>query len=248
MADGSHAALPRDIGQRIRRLRGKLGLTQLAFAELIGASSSAVNRWENGQSHPSPLAWQRILAAEEHGLDALLPKASAPGLSRNDARGTPTDVIPGPDFSANPEIVRAVAEAERLSYGYIFNPAFATEISRIDPLPHQRIAVYQHMLSQPRLRFLLADDAGAGKTIMAGLYIREMLTRRLIRRVLVIPPAGLIGNWENELRVLFSLQFREVTGADCRDENPFAGPGSELVVASVDTLAGGRAFERLAAP
>ncbi len=248
MADGSHAALPRDIGQRIRRLRGKLGLTQLAFAELIGASSSAVNRWENGQSHPSPLAWQRILAAEEHGLDALLPKASAPGLSRNDARGTPTDVIPGPDFSANPEIVRAVAEAERLSYGYIFNPAFATEISRIDPLPHQRIAVYQHMLSQPRLRFLLADDAGAGKTIMAGLYIREMLTRRLIRRVLVIPPAGLIGNWENELRSLFGLRFRIVTGADARAGNPFADADGDLVIVSVDTLARDRMVARLREP
>src|SRR5579884_1294400 len=242
MADGSHAALPRDIGQRIRRLRGKLGLTQLAFAELIGASSSAVNRWENGQSHPSPLAWQRILAAEEHGLDALLPKASAPGLSRNDARGTPTDVIPGPDFSANPEIVRAVAEAERLSYGYIFNPAFATAISRIDPLPPQ------HMLSQPRLRFLLADDAGAGKTIMAGLYIREMLTRRLIRRVLVIPPAGLIGNWENELRSLFGLRFRIVTGADARAGNPFADADGDLVIVSVDTLARDRMVARLREP
>ena len=79
------------------------------------------------------------------------------------------------DFTTSPAIVRAVVEGERLSLGHLFNPAFATEISRIDPLPHQRIAVYQHMLPQPRLRFLLADDAGAGKTIMAGLYIREML-------------------------------------------------------------------------
>jgi hypothetical protein len=78
-----------------------------------------------------------------------------------------------PDFSGNSGIVRTVSEAHRLAYGYIFNPAFATETSRIDPLPHQRLAVYEHMLPQPRLRFLLADDAGAGKTIMAGLYIRE---------------------------------------------------------------------------
>ena len=96
------------------------------------------------------------------------------------------------DFSTDPEIVRFDAEAFRLGYGYLFNPAFATEISLIDPLPHQRIAVYDHLLTQPRLHFPLADERGGGKTIMAGLYIREMLARRLIRRILIIPPAGLV--------------------------------------------------------
>ena len=91
------------------------------------------------------------------------------------------------DFSADPNAVAAVAEAHRLSYGHMFNRTFATETSLIDPLPHQRIAVYEHMLEQSPLRFLLADDAGAGKTIMTGLHIREMLSRRLIRRVLVVP-------------------------------------------------------------
>ncbi len=153
--------------QQIRRLRARLGLTQIQFAELMGVSFASVNRWENGQSRPSALAWQRILAAEEHGLDALLQQVphGADGLDLGPTRKP----APNLDFSADPETVRTVAEAERLSYGYIFNPAFATEISRIDPLPHQRIAVYQHMVPQPRLRFLLADDAGAGKTIMAGL-------------------------------------------------------------------------------
>jgi superfamily II DNA or RNA helicase len=248
MANGSRAALQEETGQRIRRLRGKLGLTQVQFAELMGVSFASVNRWENSQSNPSPLAWQRILAAEEHGLDALLRQANVPGPSKSDTRPSRTDEVPNLDFSANAEVVRAVAEAERLSYGYIFNPAFATEISRIDPLPHQRIAVYQHMLSQPRLRFLLADDAGAGKTIMAGLYIREMLTRRLIRRVLVVPPAGLIGNWESELRSLFGLRFKIVTGADGRAGNPFSGPDGDLVIVSVDTLTGERMLARLRAP
>src|SRR4051794_22165252 len=87
--------------------------------------------------------------------------------------------LAGIDFLTDPEVVRVVAEGERLAYGHLFNPAFATEISLIDPLPHQRIAVYDHMLPQPRLRFLLGDEPGAGKTIMAGLYIREMLARRL---------------------------------------------------------------------
>ena len=69
------------------------------------------------------------------------------------------------------------------------------------------------MLGQDPLRFLLADDAGAGKTIMTGLYVREMLLRGRIRRVLIVPPAGLVGNWERELRTLFRLQFRILSGA-----------------------------------
>jgi Helicase conserved C-terminal domain/SNF2-related domain len=149
------------------------------------------------------------------------------------------------DFSADPQVVRTVVEGERLTYGHLSNPAFATEISLIDPLPHQRLAVYDHMLKQTRLRFLLADDAGAGKTIMTGLYIREMLTRRLISRVLIVPPAGLVGNWEHELRTLFNLPFRIVNGSDARAGNPFTGPGSDLLIVSVDTLAGERMFSRL---
>lgn len=156
-----------------------------------------------------------------------------------------SDTPPVIDSAANAEIVRTVVEGERLTYGYLFNPAFATEISLIDPLPHQRIAVYDHMLKQTRLRFLLADDAGAGKTIMTGLYIREMLTRRLISRVLIVPPAGLVGNWERELRTLFNLPFRIITGNDARSGNPFIGPRSDLLIASVDTLAGENMFARL---
>jgi SNF2 family DNA or RNA helicase len=103
------------------------------------------------------------------------------------------------------------------------------------------------MLKQTRLRFLLADDAGAGKTIMTGLYIREMLTRRLISRVLIVPPAGLLGNWENELRTLFNLPFSIMSSGDARSRsgNPFTGPRSDLLIVSVDTLAGDRMFSRL---
>lgn len=102
-------------------------------------------------------------------------------------------------FRADAELVRLVAEGYRLEHAYLFNPIFATETSLIDLLPHQFIAVYRYLLREPRLRFLLADDAGAGKTIMAGLYIREMLLRRLVKRVLIVPPAGLVGNWRREL-------------------------------------------------
>ena len=75
---------------------------------------------------------------------------------------------PALDFATKPEAVAAIVEATRLSYGHLSNPAFAAEISSIDPLPHQRIAVYEHMLGQAPLRFLLADDAGAGVLVATG--------------------------------------------------------------------------------
>ena len=139
-------------------------------------------------------------------------------------------------FRADANLVRLVAEAHRLRHAYLFNPIFATETSLIDPLPHQFIAVYEHLLKHYPLRFLLADDAGAGKTIMTGLYIQESLLRRQVKRVLIVPPAGLIGNWERELRVCFRLQFRILSSADAADTNPFADPENRLAIVSLDTL------------
>lgn len=226
-----------DYSSRIRRLRAALGLTQARLAEALGVSFTTVNRWEGGHTHPSALAWRRIVRAEELGFDGFEPERESPVMP---APSLATDVPL--DFGANPAAVWAAAEGHRLAYGHLFNPAFATETSLIDPLPHQRIAVYDRMLPQTRLRFLLADDAGAGKTIMAGLYIREMLSRRLIRRVLIVPPAGLVGNWERELRTLFRLPFTIVSGADAQYGNPFVGSDSDFVIVSIDTLAGERMF------
>lgn len=252
--------VPFDYPDRIRRLRAKLGLSQKRLAELLGVSFASVNRWENGQARPNRLAWGQILRLEIDDSGGLR-KLPLTGGSSSQVAGAlftaedkaayrltapPEPHEPGKvDFTAPPESVRLAVEAERLTYGHLFSPAFAIETSLIDPLPHQRIAVYDHMLPQPRLRFLLADDAGAGKTIMAGLYIREMLTRRLIRRVLIVPPAGLVGNWQRELRTLFSLPFKIVTGADARAGNPFTGPESDLVIVSVDTLCSVQTFVRL---
>jgi len=215
---------------RVREIRSLLGLTQAALAELLGVSFVTVNRWENGKSEPSGIAWHRL---EQVDPRRHSPERQAPGA---------------PDFLADANLVKLLVEAERLSYGHLANPAFAIETSRVDPLPHQRLAVYEHMLPHERLRFLLADDAGAGKTVMAGLYLREMLSRRLIRRILVVPPAGLIGNWVRELRRFFGLEFTLARGADLRRGNPFTGPGSDLVVCSLDTLAGAAMFSRLQAP
>ena len=206
-ASVTSAALPEDYARRIKSLRGVRELTQGQLAELIGVSYATVNRWENEQSRPNQLAWRRIIELESEATHRIAEPTAA-----YDAPTHP----PSTDFAADPTAVSAVAEAHRLAYGHLFNPAFATETSLIDALPHQRIAVYEHMLHQAPLRFLLADDAGAGKTIMTGLYVREMLSRRLIRRVLIVPPAGLVGNWEREMRSLFTLPFRIVGGADAR--------------------------------
>ena len=225
---------PEDYSVQVKDLRERLGLTQVQMAERIGVSFATVNRWENGQSRPRRLAWRRIVDLEA-GVRASSRRVEAVGAATN----------PVLDFTARPEAVAAVTEAARLSYGHLCNPAFATEISSIDPLPHQRIAVYEHLLRQSPLRFLLADDAGAGKTIMTGLYLREMLARRLLTRVLVVPPAGLVGNWEREMRTLFRLPFRIARGADARAGNPFVGPESDRLIVSVDTLAGERMFARM---
>jgi len=244
------APRPTDYPNRIRGLRIRLGLTQARLAELLGISFASVNRWENGQSRPNSLAWEKLLRAEALGIAGLTGEYGPDRLTREpEAVYTPT-ATPGPvvDFSSDAEVVRVAGEGERLTYGHLFNPAFATETSLIHPLPHQHIAVYEQMLPQTRLRFLLADDAGAGKTIMTGLYIREMLSRRLVRRVLIVPPAGLVGNWERELRTLFGLRFRILTGTDARLANPFVGPDSDLVIISIDTLAGEASFSRLHEP
>lgn len=217
----------------IKSLRGRLGLTQEQFARQVGVSFATVNRWENSHYAPTPLARKRIVE-----LEGKLGDSDTVGM----ADGAET---PGIDFGAQPEVVRAVSDAAMLSFGHLTNPAFAAEISAIDTLPHQRIAVYDHMLKQDPLRFLLADDAGAGKTIMTGLYIREMMFRRLIRRVMVVAPAGLLGNWEREMRTLFRLPFRIVRGEDAQSGNPFVGREGDLAIVSIDTLAGERMFDRL---
>ncbi len=239
--------LPSDFSKRIKALRDRFGLSQNQLAEHLGVSRTLVKQWEQGRSYPTIYSWQQIVQAETEGMHALSGNGHKNSVIHEASIGYDgaTDAAPPIDFTANADIVRMVVEGERLTYGHLFNPAFATEISLIEPLPHQRLAVYEHMLQQNRLRFLLADDAGAGKTIMTGLYIREMLTRRLISRVLIVPPAGLVGNWEHEMRYLFNLSFTIVSGSDARTENPFTSSESDLLIVSIDTLRGDTMFSRL---
>ena len=234
------AVIDLEISEYIRRLRKVLVLTQEAFAKKIGVSFATVNRWENGQTKPSALALEKIRRMEPLSLAEPIPKESGGHDASLEA------VLP--DFTARPDAVKAIVEAERLAFAHTVNPAFATEVSRIDPLPHQRIAVYDVMLKQPRLRFLLADDAGAGKTIMAGLVIREMLSRQSIRRVLIVPPAGLVGNWQRELRELFQMDAAIASGHDMVRGNPFSETDCNILIVSIDTLRGDRARALLAVP
>ena len=121
-------------------------------------------------------------------------------------------------YDGDGRLLRIGLQAHALGIAYEFDPYFGLSISRVDPLPHQLEAVYEHLLKLPSVRFLLADDAGAGKTIMAGLLIRELKLRGLIERVLVVCPANLAFQWQRELNEKFDEKFLVLKGSDIRDQ------------------------------
>jgi superfamily II DNA or RNA helicase len=114
-------------------------------------------------------------------------------------------------FAAEGDLFRLVSEAQRLRFAFLFDPLIAVSTSAVDPLPHQITAVYDTMLNRRPLRFLLADDPGAGKTIMAGLLIKELIIRGDIARCLIVAPGGLVEQWQDELDEKFSLAFDIMT-------------------------------------
>src|SRR5450759_150275 len=117
-------------------------------------------------------------------------------------------------------------EALRLGIAYEYDPYFSLSIARVDPLPHQLEAVYDYFLRLPRIRFLLADDPGAGKTIMAGLLIKELKIRGLIKRTLIVTPANLSFQWQRELKDKFRENF-EVIRSDVLRANYGMNPWQE---------------------
>ena len=121
-------------------------------------------------------------------------------------------------YEGDGRLLRIGLQAYSLGIAYEFDPYFGLSISRVDPLPHQLEAVYEHLLKLPSVRFLLADDAGAGKTIMAGLLIRELKLRGLIERILVVCPANLAFQWQRELNEKFDEKFFVLKGGDIRDQ------------------------------
>lgn len=140
------------------------------------------------------------------------------------------------NFKGNPEKFKLFAEAERIKTAYQFDPLFAINCSVVDPLPHQVEAVYKFLLPQPRIRFLLADDTGAGKTIMTGLLIKEMLMRKMVERILIVTPGGLTKQWqEDEMGVKFNLPFTLVN-SQVFNSDPTIFQTHDRLVASIDLI------------
>ena len=161
---------------------------------------------------------------------------------RNGAREGESQPAPGPNlkrsFTADGRLFRLAAEAERIRLAHLFDPYLAVHASHIEPLPHQITAVYGEMLPRQPLRFLLADDPGAGKTIMAGLLIRELMLRGDLERCLVVAPGSLVEQWQDELESKFGLAFdlltRERIEAAGAGGNPFTE--SSHLIARLDVL------------
>lgn len=114
-------------------------------------------------------------------------------------------------FDGDGALLRLVSEAHRIRLAHLFDPLLAVHTSLVEPLPHQITAVYGEMISRQPLRFLLADDPGAGKTIMAGLLMRELLIRGDLHRCLVVCPGSLAAQWQDELSQKFHLPFEILT-------------------------------------
>src|SRR5215475_6547847 len=129
-------------------------------------------------------------------------------------------------FDGDPHKFRLGVEALRLGLAYEYDPYFTLSIARVDPLPHQLEAVYDYFLKLPRIRFLLADDPGAGKTIMAGLLIKELKIRKLVKHTLIVTPANLSFQWQRELKDKFRESF-EVVRSDVLRANYGINPWQE---------------------
>ena len=141
-------------------------------------------------------------------------------------------------FDGDGALFRLVSEAQRIGLAHLFDPVLAVHTSLVEPLPHQITAVYEAMLPQQPLRFLLADDPGAGKTIMAGLLIKELIARGDLKRCLIVCPGSLVEQWQDELSRKFQLPFEIATNDKmeaARTGNWFAE--NDLAIARLDKLA-----------
>lgn len=185
-----------------------------------------------------------VIQIEWHGTDALT-------LYFTDKDGNAGDILLYRDSEPKIEVVessrlwafdgpgdlyRLVSEARRIGLAYLFDPVQTAHTSNIDLLPHQITAVYESMLPRQPLRFLLADDPGAGKTIMAGLLIKELLIRGDLKRCLVVCPSNLQEQWQDEMQQRFNLNFQ------CFVDHESTSTGNwflenELAIARLDKLA-----------
>ena len=167
----------------------------------------------------------RVETARESGLDSWVlglvgvrsERFRSVTLTREDLRSL-TILDSTATYTGDGKSLRLGLQAYALGIAYEFDPYFGLSISRVDPLPHQLEAVYDYLLKLPRVRFLLADDAGAGKTIMAGLLIRELTLRGLAERILIVCPANLAFQWQREMKEKFDEKFHILRGGDIREQ------------------------------
>ena len=187
----------------------------------------------------------RVVASEPAGPDSrtiifrrsdntigerLLSRADEPNITLSDL-GRPWS------FNAKGEDFILAAEAHRIDLAYLFDPMMAVHTSDVEPLPHQITAVYESMLPKQPLRYVLADDPGAGKTIMAGLFVQELIMRADARRVLIIAPGSLVEQWQDEMAQKFGLSFR-IFSWEMAEQSITGDPFHEhdLLIARLDQL------------
>ena len=167
----------------------------------------------------------RVVIVRPNGPDSV--EAGLEGLETSSFRRvtlTSSDIAslkitePHPTFEGDGNLLRLGLQAYSMGIAHEFDPYFGLSISRVDPLPHQLEAVYEYFMKLPSVRFLLADDAGAGKTIMAGLLVRELKLRGLAERILVVCPSNLTFQWQRELFEKFDQSFQVLRGSNIRDQ------------------------------
>ena len=186
-----------------------------------------------------------VIAVQPHGADAVeLTYKTADGelgqrvLGRDAEENLALAQLEARPLDAEAADFKLVAECQRIKLAGLSDPMLAVTTSAIRPLPHQLRAVYGELLPRTPLRFLLADDPGAGKTIMAGLYMKELILREDVKRCLVVAPGGLVDQWQDELYLKFGLAFEIFTpqfgetvfGVSAFERHPF-------LIARMDQLA-----------
>ena len=182
---------------------------------------------KEGQILSGPLFNEPMRVVTVRNNGSGLVEAGLVGQRSNEFRQVPLEPAqiavlqitePGFSYKGDGNLLRLGLNARSLGIAYEFDPYFGLSLSRVDPLPHQLEAVYDYLLKLPNVRFLLADDAGAGKTIMSGLLIRELKLRGLVERVLVVCPANLAFQWQREMSEKFNEKFIILNGSQIRDQ------------------------------
>ena len=170
----------------------------------------------------------RVRRANGHLEETVLSEAEYHELVK--AASTPaTNTVP-----VDAQHLRLLVESARIRLAYAYDKQFAVSLSGIRTFPHQIKAVYLKMLPQPRLRFLLADDPGAGKTIMAGLLLKEMKLRQAIERILIIVPAPLTIQWQDELLRFFGETFQIISSGNDQQQLINLWQRESQVITSLD--------------